>query len=174
MHACSLVFDSVTPCTVACRALLSTLFPGKITGVGCHFLLQGIFLTQGSNPSLFCLLHWQEESFSLCHLECHLGIWGYASSDSKETLTVEVGLNSSSPPWWSQTTELSTHLSGNTWHHLCPLGKSNSHSTQGRKDLWEQVTHQHHHNYFLWCWCSVLEVLKTDKDLGGITKYVLD
>ena len=29
-------------------------FPGKNTGVGCHFLLQGIFLTRGSNP---CLLH---------------------------------------------------------------------------------------------------------------------
>ena len=27
-------------------------FPGKSTGVGCHFLLQGIFLTQGSNPGL--------------------------------------------------------------------------------------------------------------------------
>ena len=25
-------------------------FPGKNTGVGCHFLLPGIFLTQGSNP----------------------------------------------------------------------------------------------------------------------------
>ena len=31
-------------------------FPGKNTGVGCHFLLQGIFPTQGSNPRL---LHWQ-------------------------------------------------------------------------------------------------------------------
>ena len=28
--------------------------PGKNAGVGCHALLQGIFLTQGSNP---CLLH---------------------------------------------------------------------------------------------------------------------
>ena len=28
--------------------------PGKNTGVGCHGLLQGIFLTQGLNP---CLLH---------------------------------------------------------------------------------------------------------------------
>ena len=27
-------------------------FPGKSTGVGCHFLLQGIFLTQGSNSGL--------------------------------------------------------------------------------------------------------------------------
>ena len=26
--------------------------PGKNTGVGCHFLLQRIFLTQGSNPGL--------------------------------------------------------------------------------------------------------------------------
>ena len=27
--------------------------PGKNTGMGFHFLLQGIFQTQGSNPSLF-------------------------------------------------------------------------------------------------------------------------
>ena len=37
-------------------------FPGKNTGVGCHFLLQGIFLTQGSNPGLLhcrqILYHW--------------------------------------------------------------------------------------------------------------------
>ena len=31
----------------------SVHFSGKITGVGCHFLLQGIFLTQGSNPNLY-------------------------------------------------------------------------------------------------------------------------
>ena len=41
-----------TPWTVACRVLLSMGFPGKNTGVGCHFLLQGIFRTQGSNPGL--------------------------------------------------------------------------------------------------------------------------
>ena len=39
--------------------------PGKNTGVGCHALLQGIFLTQGSNPHLLCLLHWQVGSLSL-------------------------------------------------------------------------------------------------------------
>ena len=27
--------------------------------MGCHALLQGIFLTQGLNLRLFCLLHWQ-------------------------------------------------------------------------------------------------------------------
>ena len=31
-------------------------FPGKNPGVGCHFLFQGIFLTQGSNPHF---LQWQ-------------------------------------------------------------------------------------------------------------------
>ena len=30
-------------------------FPGKNTGVGCHFLLQGIFPTQGLNPGLDAL-----------------------------------------------------------------------------------------------------------------------
>ena len=28
------------------------IFPGKNTGVGCHFLLQGIFLTQESDLGL--------------------------------------------------------------------------------------------------------------------------
>ena len=36
-----------TPWTVAHQASLSMDFPGKNTGVCCHFLLQGIFLTQG-------------------------------------------------------------------------------------------------------------------------------
>ena len=40
-------------------------FPGKNTGVGCHFLLQGIFPTQRLNPHL---LHWQADSLPLSHL----------------------------------------------------------------------------------------------------------
>ena len=41
-------------------------FPGKNTEVSCHFLLQGVFLTQGSN---LCLLHWQADSLPLSHRE---------------------------------------------------------------------------------------------------------
>ena len=42
-----------TPWTVACTRLLYPWdFLGKRTGVGYHFLLQGIFLTQGLNPGL--------------------------------------------------------------------------------------------------------------------------
>ena len=39
--------------------------PGKNTEVGCHFFLQGIFPTQGSNPHFLCLLHRQADSLSL-------------------------------------------------------------------------------------------------------------
>ena len=46
-----------TPWTVAYQAPLSMGFSGKNTGVGYHFLLQGIFPTQGSNPGL---LHWRQ------------------------------------------------------------------------------------------------------------------
>ena len=38
------------------RLLRPWHFPGKNTGVCCHFLLQWILLTQRSNP---CFLHWQ-------------------------------------------------------------------------------------------------------------------
>ena len=43
--------------------------PGKNTGVGCHFLLQGTFPTQGLNSSLLYLLHWQRDSLPPCHLQ---------------------------------------------------------------------------------------------------------
>ena len=33
--------------------------------MGCHALLQGIFLTQGSNPPLLHFLHWQAGSLLL-------------------------------------------------------------------------------------------------------------
>ena len=40
------------------------IFPGKNSRVGCHFLFQGIYPTQGLNPSL---LHWQGGSLPLKH-----------------------------------------------------------------------------------------------------------
>ena len=41
--------------------------PGKNTGVGCHDLLQGIFLIQESNPCLLCLLHCRWTLYLLSH-----------------------------------------------------------------------------------------------------------
>ena len=59
-RVCSVVSDSLWPHGMQpARLLCPRDFPGKNTGLGCHFLLQGIFLTQGLNPWLLHLLHWQ-------------------------------------------------------------------------------------------------------------------
>ena len=55
----SVVSDFGTPWTVPARLLHPWDFPGKISGVGCHFLLPGIFPTQGSNLHP---LHWKAKS----------------------------------------------------------------------------------------------------------------
>ena len=51
--------------SVACQAPLPWDFPGKNTGVGCHYLLQGIFPIQGLNLHSLLLLHWQADSLPL-------------------------------------------------------------------------------------------------------------
>ena len=53
-------------------------FPGKNTVVGCYFLLQWIFLTQGFNPYLSCLLHWQADSLPLALSEKSGGMYNGA------------------------------------------------------------------------------------------------
>ena len=74
MHARSVVYNSLQPhglqpvrLLYPTRLLYPRDFPGKNTGVGCHFLLQGIFPTQGSNLDLWHLLHGR---WILYH--CHL------------------------------------------------------------------------------------------------------
>ena len=57
-HCCCLVDKSCL--TLQSHGLLSPRdFPGKNTGLGCHFLLQRLFLTQGVS------LHWQADSFTI-------------------------------------------------------------------------------------------------------------
>ena len=51
--------------TVAHQAPLSMGFSRKNTGVGCHALLQSIFLTQGSKPCPLYPLHWRVGSLPL-------------------------------------------------------------------------------------------------------------
>ena len=54
--------------------------PGKHTGVGCLFLFQGIFMTQGSNLHL---LHWQADSLLLHHPKSpHLYQWHLISKSN--------------------------------------------------------------------------------------------
>ena len=60
MHAC---MQSLQSCLTLCNFMHHSpphssvhSSPGKNTGVGFHALLEEIFLTQGSNPHLLCLL----------------------------------------------------------------------------------------------------------------------
>ena len=75
--------------------------PSRNTGEGCHFLLWGIFLTEGWSPPLSCLLHWQADSLplpspgkpkksdgetqKLCALTCEI------LKNNKERMDVEPG-----------------------------------------------------------------------------------
>ena len=65
MYTCSVTFNSLQPHGLQPTSLLC---PWNFHGVGCHFLLQGIFPTQGLNQQLWCLLHWQGYSFPLHQL----------------------------------------------------------------------------------------------------------
>ena len=71
-HLCLLspVWLFVTHKLYPTRLLCPWNCSSKNTGVGCHFLLQGIFPTQGSNPDLLYLLYWQADSLPLAPLGC--------------------------------------------------------------------------------------------------------
>ena len=63
--SCSVMPDSLQPHGLQpTRILCPWDFPGKDSGVGCHFLLQGIFPTQGLNPGL---LHCREILYQLSY-----------------------------------------------------------------------------------------------------------
>ena len=59
-QSCPTLCDPMKPT----RLLRPWDFPGKSTGVGCHFLLQGLFMTQGSNPGF---LHCRQIFYHLSH-----------------------------------------------------------------------------------------------------------
>ena len=52
--------------TIARQASLPMGYFRQDTRMGCHFLLQGIFPTQGSNPHLLCLLHCRQIGNANC------------------------------------------------------------------------------------------------------------
>ena len=67
--------------------------PGKNTRVGCYFLLQGIFLTQESNPGL---LHWRLILYYLSHHRI-LALWIQFSSVAQSCLILCDPVNRTTP-----------------------------------------------------------------------------
>ena len=76
--------------------------PGKNTGVGCHALLQEIFLTQGSNPSLLCLIG--RPVLYHQHLFCLHPVFKYQGTH--QVLNLSIGF-----------VVYSYHLYSNIWEH---------------------------------------------------------
>ena len=73
----SVVSDSLLPHGLQPKRLpYPRDFSGENTGVGCHFLLQEIFPTRGSNPSL---PHCRQTFYRLSHLGEVDGFWFYFS-----------------------------------------------------------------------------------------------
>ena len=63
----SVVSDTLSPCgLLPARILCPWNFPDKNTRLGCDFILQGLFLTQGSNLHVLC---WQVHSLRLTSRE---------------------------------------------------------------------------------------------------------
>ena len=114
------------PWTVACQPTLpysacSWDFPGKKIRVGCHFLLQGIFLTQGSNLQL---LHWQGNSLPLSHqgkmgaTKICEGLISILPPPTKESpLSWDLYIELPQDFWWE-------FLDANVWNLLDQISKS--------------------------------------------------
>ena len=93
MHACSIasaMSDSLWPHGLKSMMLLCPWdFPGKNIGVDCHFLLQGIFQNQDSNPGL---LHCWHILYCLMWVSCIAGrfftIWATRGKCTKDVLNI--------------------------------------------------------------------------------------
>ena len=90
----SVMSNSATPWTEAYRLLCPWDFPGKNVGVGCHFLLQEIFPTQGLNldlpycrQTLYHLSHQGSQNYlPVCSNLCTLSRWCNVTISSSATL----------------------------------------------------------------------------------------
>ena len=65
-YVASVMSNSVQPYRpIACQVPLTMEFSRQEYWSGFHALIEEIFLTQGSNPLLLCILHWQADSLPL-------------------------------------------------------------------------------------------------------------
>ena len=122
------------------RLLCPWDFPGKNTGLGCHFLLQGIFPIQGLNPCLLCLLYWQADSLLLSL---------YQKPRGKPRLTHINGLLS--PRWWWLGKRLN-HMGtewfvGFWWVFFQPQLKINAYEFAGPKATCKIIVQLHVHTH---------------------------
>ena len=86
-HVCMLSgFSCVWLCNPMNRSPPGYSVHGILQGMGCHALLQRIFLTQGLNLHLLCLLHWQLVSSPLAPPGKPMGCHGTQQVQSQQVL----------------------------------------------------------------------------------------
>ena len=111
-------------------------FPSKNTGMGCHFLLQELFPTQGSNLHL---LHWQADSFTVELPGSQAKTWKQQMMDKEDVGYVcvcvcEMEYYSGIKKEWNSTfysnmdgprvlSEVSQRKTNTIWYHLCVESK---------------------------------------------------
>ena len=100
-------------------------FLGKNTGMGSHFLLQGIFPTQGSNPHL---LHWQAGSLPLGHLEC-------PNISGRKYLKQLLSRELESPTLEAILTKRISHEKKDSWRQISPLATSDMSHIMGEIEI---------------------------------------
>ena len=125
------------------RLLCPRESPGKITGVGCHSLLQGIFLIQGSNPGL---LHCRQILYHLSHLVCvckavyllqHQLSWQMIGNN----LVFRLGEGRVSTAWYSHTMRLKA-IKSSELDSCSHAGKSQDHHMEWEvscRNQWRMV-----------------------------------
>jgi len=132
----SVISDSLLPHGLQpTRLLCPWNFPGKNIGVGCPFLLQGIFQTQGSNPGLFhcrwTLYHWAfvpllqpflKNHLAYCHQERHMSSKSLLLEEIPDTMLSRVRGNQ-----WKQT-EITTRPH---WVYVSAIIFSSSNTARG-------------------------------------------
>ena len=92
---CSVLSDVLWPHELQpTRLLCPWNSPGKNTGAGCHFLLQGFFQTQGANPGL---LHCRQTLYHLSTREAHLTFFSQFTSVAQSCPTLCDCMNRSTP-----------------------------------------------------------------------------
>ena len=151
------------------RLLCQQNFPGKNTTVGCHFLLQRIFPTQGLNPHL---LHWQADTLSLSLMALLMEVHNTAHEIVLPPPCPTPGvlsLNLIRPPLITnlrdtQRTEEHTDITGMqsaksrlgkwTWNHYIKKKKSGREGMLTKGNLWnkknlEDILNQSHVD-FIW------------------------
>ena len=97
-----------TPWTVAGQAPPSWDFPGMSTGVGCYFLLQGVFLMQGSTLGL---PHCRQTLYHLSHQGSPWGFEGLILLVLSQLFLVQAGISTLKTLWISYVSV----------HYLCHL-----------------------------------------------------